>query len=92
MDRHAGSNAKTLTFTDEERRLAPEFQDIHISRVVCRGAKTAIKAAGIEGLNCIHDIDIRDCAIIYNKVGKQIDEPTARLSLVNVKLTENKLR
>ena len=92
VDRHAGSNAKTLTFTDEERRLAPEFQDIHISRVVCRGAKTAIKAAGIEGLNCIHDIDIRDCAIIYNKVGKQIDEPTARLSLVNVKLTENKLR
>lgn len=92
VDRHAGSNAKALTFTDEERRLAPEFQDIHISRVVCRGAKTAIKAAGIEGLNCIHDIDIRDCAIIYNKVGKQIDEPTARLSLVNVKLTENKLR
>ena len=92
VNRHAGSNAKALTFTDEERRLAPEFQDIHISRVVCRGAKTAIKAAGIEGLNCIHDIDIRDCAIIYNKVGKQIDEPTARLSLVNVKLTENKLR
>lgn len=92
VDRHAGSNAKALTFTDEERRLAPEFRDIHISRVVCRGAKTAIKAAGIEGLNCIHDIDIRDCAIIYNKVGKQIDEPTARLSLVNVKLTENKLR
>ena len=73
-----------------ERRLAPEFQDIHISRVVCRGAKTGIKAAGIQGLNCIHDIDIRDCTIIYNKVYKSIDEPTARLSLVNVKLTENK--
>ena len=43
-------------------------------------------------MNCIHDIDIRDCSIIYNKVGKNIDEPTARLTLVNVKLTENKLR
>jgi len=90
VNHHAGTDAKTPTYTDEERRLAPNFQDIHISRVVCRGAKTAIKAAGIQGLDCIHDIDIRDCTILYNKVEKNIDEPTARLSLVNVKLIENK--
>ena len=29
-------------------------------------------------------------ATLYNKVEKNIDEPTARLSLVNVKLIENK--
>ena len=90
VNRQAGDDGKMPTFTDEERRLAPEFQDIHISRVVCRGAKTGIKAAGIQGLNCIHDIDICDCSIVYNKVDKSIDEPTARLSLVNVKLIENK--
>ena len=92
VNRQAGDNSKAQTLTEEQRRLAPNFQDIHISRIVCRGAKTGIKAAGIQGLNCIHDIDIRDCSIVYNKVDKSIDEPTARLSLVNVKLTENKLR
>jgi polygalacturonase len=92
VNRHAGDNGKDPVITDEMRRLAPDFQDIHISRVVCRGAYTGIKASGISGLNCIHDIDIRDCSIIYNKVGKDIDEPTAKLTLVNVKLTENKLR
>ena len=92
VNRHAGDNGKDPVITDEMRRLAPDFQDIHISRVVCRGAYTGIKASGIKGLDCIHDIDISDCSIIYNKVGKDIDEPTAKLTLVNVKLTENKLR
>ena len=68
----------------------PDFQDIHIQRVVCRGVHTGIKAAGINGKNCIHDIDISDCSIIYNKVAAAIDEPTAKLTLTNVKLTENK--
>ena len=92
VNRQAGDDGKDPVITDEMRRLAPDFQDIHISHVVCRGAYTGIKASGISGLNCVHDIDIRDCSIIYNKVGKDIDEPTAKLTLVNVKLTENKLR
>ena len=79
-------------FTAEQRQWTPDFQDIHISRITCRGTQTAIKAAGLPGENCVHDIDISDCSIIYNKVGKDIDEPTAKLTLVNVKLTENKLR
>ena len=90
VNRHAGDNGKDPVITDEMRRLAPDFQDIHISRVVCRGAYTGIKASGINGLNCVHDIDIRDCSIIYNKEGKDIDETTAQLTLTNVRLTENK--
>ena len=92
VNRQAGDDGKDPIITDEMRRLAPDFQDIHISNVVCRGTHTGIRALGIKDMNCVHDIDIRDCSIIYNKVGKNIDEPTARLTLVNVKLTENKLR
>ena len=92
VNRQAGDDGKAPVITEEMRRQAPDFQDIHIANVVCRGAKTGIKAAGIEGLDCIHDIDIRDCSIVYNKEEKSIDEPTAKLTLVNVKLTKNKLR
>jgi len=89
VNRHAGDNGKAPTYTEEQRRHAPNFQDIHISRIVCRGAKTGIKAAGIEGLDCIHDIDISECSIIYNKVATDIDEATAKLTMRNVKTTEN---
>ena len=89
VNRHAGQEDKSQpSFTDEQRRLAPQFQDIHISRVVCRGAHTAIKAAGISGLDCIRDIDISDCTIKYNKTAKAVDEATAKLTLRNVRLTE----
>ena len=91
VNRQAGDNGKTPEYTEEERRWAPQFQDIHISRVVCHGAKTAIKAAGIEGLTCVSDIEIADCSLIYNKVGKDIDEATAQLSLKNVRLIQDKM-
>ena len=90
VDRPAGSDDKVPTFTEEQRRWAPQFQDIHISRVVCRGAKTAIKAHGIAGLQCVRDIDISDCTILYNKVETDIDPQTATLSLNNVRLIANK--
>ena len=91
VDRPAGSDGKALpTFTDEERRWAPDFQDIHIDGVTCRGAETAIKASGIKGLNCVHDIDIRNTTIVYNKTAKMIDEESAQLQLTNVRLIENK--
>ena len=86
VNRAAGDDGKTPVFTEEQRRLAPDFQDIHISRVVCHGAGTGIKAGGIEGLDCVHDITISDCTIIYNKVDTQIDDKTARLQLSNVTL------
>lgn len=90
VNKHAGDNSKTPTFTEAQKRWAPHFQDIHISRVTCRGCNTAIKAAGIKGLECVKDITIEDCSIIYNKVGKDINEETAQLTLKNVKLSSNK--
>lgn len=93
VDRPAGSDPNAMpTFTEEQRHWAPEFQDIHIENVTCRGTHTGIYAGGIEGLDCIHDIDIKNTTIIYNKVGQQIDEKTAKLKLENVKLIENKIK
>ena len=91
VNRPAGSDDKqTPTFTEEQRRLAPQFQDIHIANVVCYGVRTGIRASGIAGLDCVHDIDISNCTIIYNKVATQIDEATTQLRLQGVRLVENK--
>ena len=90
VDRHAGSSDGDPVYTEAEKKWAPNFQDIHISNIVCRGCKTGIKASGIAGLNCVHDISIKDCSIIYNKTDKQIDEKTAQLQLSNVRLIPNK--
>ena len=88
VNKHAGQSGEKPVYTAEQRRWAPLFQDIHISRVVCHGCKTGIKAAGIEGLDCVKDITIEDCSIIYNKVEKDIDSNTAQLTLKNVRLTK----
>ena len=87
VDRPAGSDPNKIpTFTEEQRKKAPYFQDIHISNVVCHGATTGIKASGILGLDCVHDIDIENTTISYTKTDKQIDEQTAKLNLKNVTL------
>ncbi|MBQ9187467.1 MAG: glycoside hydrolase family 28 protein [Prevotella sp.] len=92
VDRPAGSDPNAApTFTEEQRRWAPDFQDIHIRNLVCRGAKTGIKASGIAGLDCIHDIDISHATIIYNKVDKLIDEGTAHVKLDQVTFVKNAL-
>ena len=90
VNRHAGDDGKEPVFTEKERKWAPNFQDIHISNIVCRGCKTGIKASGIEGLDCVHDIHISNSTIVYNKTDKQIDEKTAQLQLNNVRLIEGK--
>ena len=91
VDKHAGKDTDGKPhFTDEQLRWAPMFQDIHISRVVCRGAQTGIKAAGIVGMKCVSGIDLSDCTIIYNKVEKSIDPQTTQLTLNNVRLVMNK--
>lgn len=93
VDRPAGSDPNAMpTFTEEQRQWAPDFQDIHIENVVCRGTHTGILANGIRGLNCVHDIVIKNTTIIYNTTGQQIDQETAKLKLENVKLIENKLQ
>lgn len=90
VNRQAGDDGKTPVYTEEQRRWAPHFQDIHISNVVCRGAATGIKAAGIRGLQCVSNIDISDCTIVYRKNASQIDEQTAQLKLTNVVMAEDK--
>ena len=90
VNNHAGQEHGKPAYTESQKRWAPQFQDIHISDIVCRGCHTGIKAAGIEGLDCIHDVNISNCTIIYNKVDKQIDEKTALLTLNNVRLIANK--
>ncbi len=68
----------------------PEFTDIHISDIICRGTKTAIAAKGIEGLDCVHGITIDNSTFVYDKTGLDIDEKTAQLKLTGVRLVENK--
>lgn len=90
VDRPAGSDSNAVpTYTEEQRKMAPEFQDIHISRITCRGVHTGIMASGIPGMNCIHDIDISDVTIIYNNTDQQIDDKTAKLKLTNVNMIKN---
>ncbi len=67
--------------------MVPEFQDIHISNVVCRGAATAISAHGIKGLNCVHGITVANSTFVYTKAARDIDPATARLALSNVKMS-----
>ena len=88
VDRPAGSEGKKAKTSGSE--FVPEFTDIHISNVVCRGAKTAIKAKGIEGMNCIHDIEIANSTIVYTSKGVDIDETTAKVKLSNVNIVEDK--
>ncbi len=90
VNRAAGDNGKEPIITEEMRRLAPQFQDIHIQNVVCRGCHTGIKAGGIPELDCVKDIDISDCSIVYNTTAKNIDESTAKLRLTRVTLTPSK--
>ena len=91
LDRPAGSDPNAIpTFTDEQKKVAPYFQDIHISEVVCYGAGTAIKAGGILGLNNVKDIEISNSTLMYYAKDQQIDEKTAQLTLTNVKLVPEK--
>lgn len=75
-------------FSEKERRYTPDFQDIHISNVVCKNARTAIEATGLTGLNCVHDVTLTDCIFIYTQRGNAIHEPTAKLKLKNVRFVK----
>lgn len=70
-------NAKKKKDTGEAVKAAPftpEFTDIHIKNIVCRGAETAIKAKGLKGLNCIHGITVENSVFFYTKKDKDVDE------------------
>lgn len=85
VNRPAGSE----DLADEQKKElvnVPDFTDIHIDNVVCRGAKTAISAHGIENLTCLHDIEISNSTFVYVKKSTDIDASTAQLTLTNVTL------
>lgn len=90
-DQPAGREKKTPEMQElKEMKDVPEFQDIHISNVICRGCNTGIRASGIAGQKSICGIDIKDCTIVYNKTAQDINTQTAQINCYNVKLVENK--
>lgn len=91
VDRPAGHDAKK-EIKAEKLECVPEFTDIHINNVVCRGAKTAIKAKGIDGLRCIHNIKISNATLVYTSKGTDIDAKTAELTLDNVKIVKDEYK
>ena len=91
VDRPAGHDEKKETKAVKLEKV-PDFTDIDITRVVCHGTKTAIKAKGVEGLDCIHDIKISNSTIVYSQKGLDIDENSARLALDNVQVVKDEMK
>lgn len=85
VNRPAGV-AEDYTPDISELKNVPEFTDIHIKDIVCRGAAVGIAASGIQGLNCVHDIDISHSVIVYTEKATEIDSETASVTLTDVKL------
>lgn len=86
VDRPAGSDGSKPELSEDQMKLVPRFHDITIERITCRGARTGISAAGIEGLDCIENVSISDCTILYTKTASDIDEASTSLSLSAVSL------
>ena len=78
-DRPAGYDDKQPAQTQD---FLPDFSDIHISRIVCRGCATAVRASGT--LATVHDIVIEDATFFYNERATAIDDP-AMIRLENVR-------
>lgn len=87
-DRAAGGVGATAN--DSKTEFVPEFTDIHISNVTCRGAKVAISAHGIAGKDCVHGINIKNSTIVYNQTAIDIDEQTAKIDMDGMKITREK--
>ena len=91
VNRPAGaSDAKALAPKGDEAQFVPHFQDIHIDNIICRGAETAIKAHGIEGMQCVREINISNSTFVYSKKGEDIDTSSASVKLTNVRLLSDK--
>ena len=78
-DRPVGRDDAVAAETDA---FEPDFQDIHISNVVCRDARVGVKASGT--LQMIHDITLQDCIFFYTEEASRIDDPRM-LQLDNVR-------
>lgn len=60
----------------KDAEFVPQWSDIHISDIVCRGARTAIKAYGLPGHECLKNITVSNSTFFYTEKDKDID-PTA---------------
>ena len=63
----------------------PDFSDIHISRVVCRECAVGVEAAGIPGIDAIHDVTLTDCVFFHTGEPTDIDAATADVRMENVR-------
>ena len=68
----------------QNAEFVPEWSDIHISNVVCRGCETAVSAHGLPGYSCLKGITIDNSTFFYNKKDKDI-EAGADVKLTNCK-------
>ena len=69
FDNHVGA-APQGQDTPKESLFLPDFGDIHISRVVCRGTKTGIKASGAKGM--VHDVTVENSTFFYTNQSTDI--------------------
>ncbi len=80
FDNHVGADTSQKD-QPKENLFLPDFGDIHISHVICRGAKTGIKASGAKGM--VHDVTVENSTIFYTKQPTDIG-PDCGVSVVNV--------
>ena len=78
-DRPAGYDTNQPAVT---QNFLPDFSDIRMSRIVCRGCATAVRASG--PLSCIHDITLEDATFFYDERSCDIADP-AMIRLQNVR-------
>ena len=57
----------------ESQNYLPEFCDIKIANISCRGCRTAVRAKGNIGM--IHDISVRNSVFFFEENGCDIDDP-----------------
>lgn len=88
-NRPAGSKAGDVEPVKELKNV-PLFTDIKIYDIICRGCKYGIKASGIEGMDCVNNIDISNCTIVYRSKPTVIEHSTAKLNIKDVKFVADK--
>ena len=79
-DRPAGREDNQAAVSES---FVPDFGDIVMERIVCRGCATGIRAQG--QLRMIHDITVKDATIFYNEKATDIADPQM-IRLENVRL------
>ena len=78
-DPHGGSRSDGA---NERYDYAPDFKDIHISNVVCRGTRIGISANGAKGM--VHNIHVSNSTIFYTQKPTDISG-NCDIDLQNVK-------